>query len=106
MPCAGEGFVAAAMTMLRYRDVVPPTALAVDGVMCTPICWWFRFSRRPDKKVRCPSWCDRVLYSVGTFGGDAVRRLALDRYWSSGPLLSDHMPGERLYAVVVASTKS
>ncbi|CAN0262540.1 unnamed protein product, partial [Hapterophycus canaliculatus] len=47
---------------------------------------------RPEKKVRCPSWCDRVLYSVGLQGGDSVRRLRLDRYWSSGPLISDHMP--------------
>lgn len=46
--------------------------------------------------MRCPSWTDRVLYSVGIYGSDAVRRLALDRYWSSDLLLSDHMPGERV----------
>lgn len=50
---------------------------------------------RPEKKVRCPSWCDRVLYSVGMQSGDSVKRLGLDRYWSSGPLVSDHMPGEK-----------
>ena len=50
---------------------------------------------RPEKKVRCPSWTDRVLYSVGIYGGDSVRRLALDRYWSSDVKMSDHMPGER-----------
>lgn len=65
------------------------TPLAVYyGLVCLAV------SGRSEKKFRCPSWCDRVLYSVGMYGGDSVRRLALDRYWSSGPLLSDHTPGE------------
>lgn len=64
---------------------------------------------RPEKKTRCPSWCDRVLYSVGANGGDSVRRLALDRYWSCGPLLSDHMTGEdamRLSAAAATAAAS
>lgn len=26
--------------------------------------------------------------------GDSVKRLGLDKYWSAGPLVSDHMPGK------------
>ncbi|CAM9274896.1 unnamed protein product [Ectocarpus sp. 12 AP-2014] len=56
----------------------------------------------PEKKVRCPSWCDRVLYTMGMQGGDSVRRLGLDRYWSSGPLVSDHMPVSALFRTSLA----
>lgn len=60
------------------------------------VCGRCAVGYRPEKKVRCPSWCDRVLYTMGMQGGDSVRRLGLERYWSSGPLVSDHMPGEEV----------
>eukprot|EP00752_Nemacystus_decipiens_P012707 g11259.t1 len=59
------------------------------------------FDNRPEKKVRCPSWCDRVLYSVEQ-SGNSVKRLGLDRYWSSGPLVSDHMPVGALFRTSLA----
>ncbi|CAN0220286.1 unnamed protein product, partial [Laminaria digitata] len=72
-----------------------------EGPLCFPPSYKYipgtrEFDTRPEKKARCPSWCDRVLYSVGIHGGNSIRRLALDRYWSAGPLLSDHMPGKHL----------
>ncbi|CAM9317650.1 unnamed protein product, partial [Hapterophycus canaliculatus] len=59
-------------------------------------------NRRVQKKVRCPAWCDRVLYYMGMHSGGSVRRLGLDRYWSSGPLLSDHMPVNALFRTSLA----
>lgn len=61
---------------------------------------------RPEKKVRCPSWCDRVLYTMGMQSGDSVRRLGLERYWSSGPLVSDHMPGEESSSTIACSRRA
>lgn len=29
------------------------------------ICGTNQYDRRPDKKMRCPAWCDRILYRVG-----------------------------------------
>ncbi|CBN80141.1 conserved unknown protein [Ectocarpus siliculosus] len=72
-----------------------------EGPLCFPPSYKYipgtkEYDQRPEKKVRCPSWCDRVLYAMGMQGGDSVRRLGLERYWSSGPLVSDHMPGEEV----------
>ncbi|CAM9934305.1 unnamed protein product [Scytosiphon promiscuus] len=80
-----------------------------EGPLCFPPSYKYipgtrDFDNRPEKKVRCPSWCDRVLYSVGLQGGDSVRRLRLDRYWSSGPLVSDHMPVSALFHTSLACT--
>lgn len=62
----------------------PPTYKVIPGTA--------EYDMRPEKKTRCPSWCDRVLWSIGSWGGDSIRRMAMDRYWRSGPLLSDHLP--------------
>eukprot|EP00903_Cladosiphon_okamuranus_P017359 g15992.t1 len=73
-----------------------------EGPLCFPPTYKYipgtrDFDNRPEKKVRCPSWCDRVLYLVGMQSGNSVKRLGLDRYRSSGPLLSDHLPVSALF---------
>ncbi|CAM9139890.1 unnamed protein product [Ectocarpus sp. 12 AP-2014] len=82
-----------------------------EGPLCFPPSYKYipgtkeydqRRVRSPEKKVRCPSWCDRVLYTMGMQGGDSVRRLGLERYWSSGPLVSDHMPVSALFRTSLA----
>ncbi|CAM9474706.1 unnamed protein product [Ectocarpus fasciculatus] len=82
-----------------------------EGPLCFPPSYKFipgtkEYDQRrvlaPEKKVRCPSWCDRVLYTMGMQSGDSVRRLGLERYWSSGPLVSDHMPVSALFRTSLA----
>ncbi|CAM9459993.1 unnamed protein product [Choristocarpus tenellus] len=71
----------------------PPTYKYIPGTN--------KLDQRPGKKVRCPSWCDRVLWSAGTYGGDSLRRLSLDKYSSTGPPLSDHMPVNALFSMTL-----
>ncbi|CAM9989412.1 unnamed protein product, partial [Phaeothamnion confervicola] len=77
-----------------------------EGPLCFPPSYKYipgtrELDMRPEKKVRCPSWCDRVLWSVGHSGGDSIGRLGLERYWLSGPVLSDHLPVSALFNVAI-----
>ncbi|CAN0165266.1 unnamed protein product [Scytosiphon promiscuus] len=79
-----------------------------EGPLCFPPSYKYMpgtkdFDDRPDKKMRCPAWCDRVLYTMGMQNGGSVRRLGLDKYWSPRPLLSDHMPVNALFRTSLAS---
>eukprot|EP01084_Bolivina_argentea_P057414 104894_1 len=53
----------------------PPTYKVVPGT------GEYAIENANEKKIRCPSWCDRILWSVGMWGGDSIGRMALDRYW-------------------------
>ncbi|CAM9878821.1 unnamed protein product [Chrysoparadoxa australica] len=73
-----------------------------EGPLCFPPTYKYipgtrQLENRPEKKLRCPSWCDRVLWSVGSYGGQSINRFGLARYWSSGPLLSDHLPVSAMF---------
>ena len=64
------------------------------------------YDRRPEKKVRAPAWCDRVLWRISdpSLPADAVRQLSYRRACLSP---SDHKPVSSLFScnlrVVVAA---
>eukprot|EP00611_Tribonema_gayanum_P020863 TRINITY_DN389_c1_g2_i1.p1 TRINITY_DN389_c1_g2~~TRINITY_DN389_c1_g2_i1.p1 ORF type:complete len:728 (+),score=235.71 TRINITY_DN389_c1_g2_i1:124-2307(+) len=61
------------------------------------------FDLRPEKKMRCPSWCDRILWSAPhVCNAGPVQRMSLENYWSSGPYVSDHAPVSALFALTLS----
>lgn len=53
------------------------------------------YDRRPEKKIRAPAWCDRVLWrTAGSSSGDGVRLIS---YRSAQLLPSDHKPVSALF---------
>ncbi len=47
------------------------------------------YDRRPEKKIRAPAWCDRILWRAHTTSLDAVTQLAYSR---AELFPSDHLP--------------
>ena len=58
-----------------------------------------RYDRRPEKKMRCPAWCDRVLWRVG---GTTSTTIVPEFYASCQQVVtSDHKPVKFLGRVVM-----
>ena len=63
------------------------------------------YDRRPEKKIRAPAWCDRILWKVhGNMSLDSVKQLT---YKHARLLPSDHKPVSSMFScqlrVVIAS---
>lgn len=52
------------------------------------------YERRPDKKLRAPAWCDRILWKQS-------RHIRQERYFRAELTLSDHKPVAALFRVNV-----
>lgn len=52
------------------------------------------YDRRPEKKIRCPAWCDRVLWRVGKERSETVTQLTYQR---AELRPSDHKPISSLF---------
>jgi phosphatidylinositol-bisphosphatase len=60
------------------------------------------YDRRPEKKVRSPAWCDRVLWR--TSGNSDAKHIKLEHYGRSELSASDHKPVQAVFTLQVKKT--
>lgn len=59
------------------------------------------YDQRPEKKMRCPAWCDRVLWKVrAPWNLETVTQL---QYRRGRNIISDHKPVQAVFDIQVRS---